>query len=1035
MRNVSLKHHKHFVNYCLDLRVIEAAYKNNWIRKSTGVELKIFHFIMKTTKIINQTKVNNKSVSKTAKNKTTDNTENDDFPVVGIGTSAGGLETLEQFFSKMPEKTGMAFVIVQHLDANHVSMMPELLQRMTTMKVFQITDYLKVKPNCVYVIPPNKTISLLNGFLHLFAPIETQGLRLPIDIFFRSLAEDKKEKSIGVILSGMGSDGSLGIKAIKEKNGIVLVQDPETAKFDSMPRSAVKGVMADIIAPVEELPAKLIHFLQFMPSKKMDIEIDSTNKGNLDKIIILLREQTGHDFSSYKKNTLFRRVERRKGIHNIHKTENYVRFMQENPKETEILFKELLIGVTSFFRDTEVWKKLKEVVLPEMLEKLPDGTVLRAWVSGCSTGEEAYSLAIIFKEVLEKSQKQRDLNLQIFATDLDIEAIEKARKGVFPPNITVDVSPERLSRFFINENKSFRVNPTIREMVVFAPHNVIKDPPFTKLNLLTCRNMLIYMEPELQNKIIRLFNYSLNPGGIMVLGSAETLGTNNEGFDVIDDKLKIFKRSSLAKTKVPLDFPSAFSINNKINPKILATPINEENIQSLTDQILLNHFTPASVLVGEKGDIIHITGRTGKYLEPIAGKANWNLFAMLRGDLRVELPIAFQKALKNYQPVILRKIKVENYGNEQYVDVTIQQIEKPTTLKGKVMVVFKDLPKIEESQIVNLKKSTNKREKELEIELNQCYEDLKRVKDEMHNSEEEIKTTYEELQSTNEELQSTNEELTTSKEEMQSLNEELHTVNIELQNKVTDYVQANNDMKNLLNSTEIATLFLDKDLNIRRFTDPITNIYKVRNTDIGRPITDLVTDLQYPEIIIHSKQVIKTLNFIEKSISTKDGRWFDVKIMPYRTLDDHIEGLVLTFNDVTKFKQVELELKEANDKLQKSDETRYRQLFKIAKEGILVIDAATGKVTDVNPYLVELLGQSKKQFIEKEIWSIGVFKKLIPSIDAFKKMVQEEFIHYDDLEIITADKKKIVLELIGDTYIADDKKTIQFLFRHSKNKD
>jgi two-component system CheB/CheR fusion protein len=305
----------------------------------------------------------------------------------------------------------------------------------------------------------------------------------------------------------------------------------------------------------------------------------------------------------------------------------------------------------------------------------------------------------------------------------------------------------------------------------------------------------------------------------------------------------------------------------------------------------------------------------------------------------------------------------------------------------------------------------------------------------MNNSEEEIKTTYEELQSTNEELQSTNEELTTSKEEMQSLNEELHTVNIELQNKVTDYVQANNDMKNLLNSTEIATLFLDKDLNIRRFTDPITNIYKVRNTDIGRPITDLVTDLQYPEIIIHSKQVIKTLNFIEKSISTKDGRWFDVKIMPYRTLDDHIEGLVLTFNDVTKFKQVELELKEANEKLQKSDETRYRHLFKTAKEGILVLDADTGKVTDVNPYLVELLGESKKKFIEKEIWSIGVFKKLIPSIDAFKKLVREEFIHYDDLEIITADKKTIVLELIGDTYIADDKKTIQFLFRHSKNKD
>ncbi len=993
---------------------------------------------MKTTKIINQTKVNNKSVSKTAKNKTTDNTENEDFPIVGIGTSAGGLETLEQFFSKMPEKTGMAFVIVQHLDPNHVNLMPELLQRMTAMKIFQVTDYLKIEPNCVYVIPPNKNMSLLNGILHLFAPIEKQGLRLPIDIFFRSLAEDKKEKSIGVILTGMGSDGSLGIKAIKEKNGIVLVQDPETAKFDSMPRSAIKAVVADIISPVEELPAKLIDLLQFIPAKKIDLEIDSTNKGNLDKIIILLLEQTGHDFSSYKKTTLFRRVERRKGIHNIHKIENYVRFVQENPKETEILFKEMLIGVSSFFRDTEVWKKLKEVVLPEMLEKLPDGTVLKAWVSGCSTGEEAYSLAIIFKEVLEKLQKPRNLKLNIFATDLDSEAIEKARKGVFPSNIAVDVSPERLSRFFINKNKNFRVNPIIREMVIFAPHNVIKDPPFTKLNLLTCRNMLIYMEPELQKKIIRLFNYSLNADGIMVLGSAETLGADNEEFDVIDSKLKIFKRSLSSKTSKLIDFPSSFSINNKLKPIILTKPIIEENIQSLTDQVLLQNFAPASVLVGEKGDIIHITGRTGKYLEPIAGKANWNIFAMLRDDLRLELPLAFQKALKNYQPVLLRKIKIENYGKEQYVDVTIQQIEKPAALKGKVMIVFKDLPEVTEPEAVNFKQnkpSSTNREKELEIELQQCVETLMSLQGEMQISEEELKTTNEELQSTNEELQSTNEELTTSKEEMQSLNEELQTVNVELQRNVSDYVEANNDMKNLLNSTEIATLFLDKELNIRRFTDTIANIFKMRNTDIGRPMSDLVTDLQYPEIIIHSKQVLKTLNFIQKSISTADGRWYDIKIMPYRTLDDHIEGLVLTFNDVTKFKQLEIELKEVNIKLQKNQETRYQHLFKTAKEGILILDANTGKVIDVNPYLVELLGVSKKQFVEKEIWNISLFKKWFPSNDAFKNLIREEFIHCDDLVITKTNKEKLILEIFADAYIVDEREKIQFLFRPNRNKE
>lgn len=963
--------------------------------------------------------------------KSANNLENNDFPIVGIGASAGGLETLEQFFAKMPRNTGMAFIIIQHLDPNHIGMMPELLQRMTTMKVIQVTDSLKVKPNCVYIIPPNKSMSILNGSLHLFAPIETHGIRLPIDIFLRSLADDRQEKSIGIILSGMGSDGSLGLKAIKEKNGIVMVQDPATAKFDGMPRSATETVIADIIAPVEELPAQLINIVKFIPLKKTAPEIDSKNKSNLDKIIILLREQTGHDFSLYKKSTLFRRIERRKGIHQIDKIQNYVRFMQENPKETEILFKELLIGVTSFFRDTAVWEKLKEQVLPEMLEKLPDGYVMRAWVTGCSTGEEAYSLAITFKEVLEKIKKSRNISLQLFATDLDIDAIEKARKGIFPPNIISDVSPERLSRFFIVENNGFRINAGIREMVVFAPQNVIKDPPFTKLDILTCRNMLIYMEAELQKKIIRLFNYSLNPGGIMVLGSAETLGTDNEGFEILDAKLKIFKRSQKPTSPGLLDFPSSFSIPNKTKNKALTTPVIEENIQTLANQILLQRFAPASVLVSEKGDIIYITGRTGKYLEPVAGKANWNIFAMLRDDLKLELPIAFQKALKNYDPIQLRKIKIENYGNEQYVDVTLQQIEKPEAIKGKVIIVFKDLPEMSESKLnaKTSKQNSNARQKELEIELQQSLEDLQTIREEMQTSQEELKSTNEELQSTNEELQSTNEELTTSKEEMQSLNEELQTVNIELQSKVSDYVQANNDMKNLLNSTDIATLFLDKELNIRRFTDPITNIFKVRNTDIGRPFTDLVTDLHYPEIGIHAKQVIKTLNFIEKSVVTVDGRWFDIKIMPYRTLDDHIDGLVLTFNDVTKFKKLELELKEANEKLKISKETRYRRLFETAKDGILILDAETGKITDVNPFLIELLGYSKEQFVEKAIWEIGTFKDIIANIDKFKQLQQKEFIRYDNLPLETIDRKKINVEFISNIYQVDNQKVVQCLIR------
>lgn len=983
---------------------------------------------MKTDK--NKVEVN--SDSKSAKNNISVGLKNVDFPIVGIGSSAGGLETLEQFFAKMPNNTGMAFVIVQHLDPNHIGMMPELLQRMTKMTVFQVTDCLKIKPNCVYVIPPNKSMSLLNGSLHLFAPIEMHGIRLPIDVFFRSLAEDKQEKSIGIILSGMGSDGTLGLKAIKEKNGVVLVQDPDTAKFDGMPRSATTTVNADIVAPAQELPAKLIELLKFMPLSKTDSLIDSKNKINLDKIIILLREQTGHDFSLYKKSTLLRRIERRKGIHQIEKIENYVRFLQENPKETEILFKELLIGVTSFFRDTAVWEKVKEQVLPEMMEKLPNGYVMRAWVTGCSTGEEAYSLAIIFKEVSEKIKKNRKISLQIFATDLDFEAIEKARKGIYPPNIITDVSQERLSRYFINENEGFRINAAIREMVVFAPQNVIKDPPFTKLDLITCRNMLIYMEPELQKKIIRLFNYSLNPGGIMILGTAETLGADGEGFEILEPKLKIFKRTSLPIHTHLLDFPSSFSITNKIKPENLTQPKTEENLQTLANQILLQRFAPASVLVTDKGDILYITGRTGKYLEPVAGKANWNIFAMLREGLRRDLPIAFQKALRNYEPVILRSIKVDNYGKDQFVDVTIQQIDKPDLVKGKIIIVFDDLPETLGSNIAKGKTGkqiSSIRNEELEIELRQSLEDLQTIREEMQTSQEELKSTNEELQSTNEELQSTNEELTTSKEEMQSLNEELQTVNIELQSKVSDYVQANNDMKNLLNSTDIATLFLDKELNIRRFTDPITTIFKVRNTDIGRPFTDLVTDLQYPEIGIDAKGVIKTLIYVEKSTVTTDGRWFDIKIMPYRTLDDHIDGLVLTFNDVSKFKKMELELKEANEKLQKSKETRYRKLFETAKDGILILDAETGQITDVNPFLVELLGYSREQFIKKAIWDIGLFKDMVANVYKFKELQEKEFIRYDNLPMETIDGKKICVEIISNVYEVENQKVIQCLIR------
>lgn len=493
-------------------------------------------------------------------------------PIVGIGASAGGLEALEQFFAKMNTDSGMAFVVIQHLDPTHKGMMPELLQHFTDMEVIQAKDGLKARPNCVYVIPPNKSMSVLNGTLHLFSPIESRGLRLPVDYFFHSLAEDYQEKSIGIILSGMGADGSAGVRAIKEKGGVVLVQDPETAKYSGMPHSAVEAAVADIVAPADELAERLLALLKYSPVISGVSSGETAGRNALEKIVILLRAQTGHDFSQYKKNSISRRVERRMGIHKIEKISQYIRYLQENPKEIDTLYKELLIGVTNYFRDPAVWEYLKEKVFPWFFEKLPNRYVIRAWVPASSTGEEAFTLAMVFREALDLyNQGDKTFKLQIFATDLDADAINKARKGFFQAGIAADISPERLRRFFTPTEDGFCIKSEIREMVVFAQQNLIKDPPFTKLDLLSCRNLLIYLEPELQKSLLSLFHYSLNPGGVLILGSSESCGDSRILFNSIDTKLRIYRRLiSAARGIRPAEFPASA-------PNIKTDPIKKKH--------------------------------------------------------------------------------------------------------------------------------------------------------------------------------------------------------------------------------------------------------------------------------------------------------------------------------------------------------------------------------------------------------------------------------------------------------------------------
>ncbi len=607
-------------------------------------------------------------------------------------------------------------------------------------------------------------------------------------------------------------------------------------------------------------------------------------------------------------------------IHKISKLAGYIHYLQENPQELDLLFKELLIGVTNFFRDPAAWELLRTQAIPALLGSRLPGHTLRAWVPGCSTGEEAYSLAIVFREAMEQAQPKGNFGLQIFATDLNRDAINKARQGIFPGNLADDVSPERLSRFFVKEERGHRVRKEIREMVIFAPQNLIMDPPFTKLDILCCRNLLIYLNSEAQKKLVPLFHYSLSPGGLLFLGSAEAIGGHPELFVPLSGKSRIFRRSEPVLRPELVELPSSFGASPPASPEAHPVPKPSVSLQSLAEQMILLRYAPPAVLANDQGDIFYISGRTGKYLEPAVGKANWNLFAMAREGLRYELSDAFQKALRQRESVVLHGLRVGTNGGQQCVDVTVQQLDAPGPLHGLVMIVFNEvaMPVAAKAAEHPLKSSPrNIRVTELERELLQIRAEARATLEERQTSQEELRSANEELQSTNEELQSTNEELTTSKEEMQSMNEELQTLNAELQAKVNELSRASNDMRNLLDSTDIATLFLDNELHVRRFTPQATKIIKLIPADVGRPITDLASELSCPELAMDAREVLRTLVSSEKSIGARDGRWFTVRIMPYRTLDDRIDGVVITFANITEAKTLEAKLRAEQAGLEK----------------------------------------------------------------------------------------------------------------------
>ena len=854
------------------------------------------------------------------------------FPVVGIGASAGGLAAFEAFFSGMPAATdpGMAFVLVQHLAPDHTSLLADLIRRYTRMEVFEVEDGMQVRPNCTYIIPPGHDMAFLNGALQLLAPSEPRGQRLPIDFFFRSLAQDQRERAIGIVLSGTGSDGTMGVRAIKGEGGMIMAQNIASTEFDGMPRSAIATGLVDFELPPAEMPAQLIAYAThaFGTLPKAISLITQKSENALKKIFILLRAQTSHDFSQYKPSTIHRRIERRMAVHQIDNLEIYVKFLQQTPNEVEALFRDLLIGVTQFFRDPDVFSSLETLGIPKLFEGRHPGSVVRVWAAGCSTGEEAYSLAILLMEHME-SLKQ-SFTLQIFATDIDDIAITAARTGIYPASIASDISAERLARFFIAENDgtAYRIHKSIRDIVVFSVHNLIKDPPFSKLDLISCRNLLIYLNSDLQKNLIPLFHYALKPGGLLLLGTSEGLGEFDELFSVINRKNKLFSRRQ-SLNAVPRPSIEIFPTSHKVirslrlgkeDPEAAPAPTNKRSpLRDLTEKHLMRQIIAAGVLVNEDGDILYLHGRTGMFLEPAQGETGINnILRMAREGLTHPLATTLRAAVHRQEITRAMNLRVKTNGDYTRVHLTIRPIPGDDEAKPLYLVVLEEAPPQPAtpaplSTTAHLPPDAAAQIAALQHELQAKDEYLSSTHEELQSSTEELKSINEEMQSINEELQSTNEELETSKEELQSVNEELATVNTELQAKVTDLSRTNNDMNNLLAGTGIGTVFVDFQLRIMRFTPAASTLINLISSDVGRPVAHIVPNLiNYLNLVTDIQAVLDTLIPKEIDVQTTAGNWFTMRIIPYRTLENVIEGAVISFVDITRSKEIQKELREAN---------------------------------------------------------------------------------------------------------------------------
>jgi two-component system, chemotaxis family, CheB/CheR fusion protein len=896
-------------------------------------------------------------------------TDTPDFVIAALGASAGGLEPLETFFRHMPSDAGIAFVIIQHLAPDHPTALPQLLARHTGMAVEQAKDNTRVAPNRVYVIPPNAALTIEMSRLRVTAPAEARGARTPIDGFFSSLAEDRGEHAVCIMLSGTGTDGTLGLRAIKEYGGMAMAQTLDSAKYDAILRSAIATGLVDHVLPVEEMPAKLLDYAA---------HLISTNGGgapnalraqiatSMSRIHAILRRRAGHDFSQYKENTIARRVERRMKALQIETVDRYVQTLDTQPEEAERLFNDLLVGVTQFFRDCEAFEALERDVIPKLFEDKGESGQVRVCVMGCATGEEAYSIAILLAE--HASRLDHVPKMQIFATDIDEAALTNARKGRYPESIAEHVTPERLERFFIRQDGALQVTRELREMVLFSSHSFIKDPPFSRLDLISCRNVMIYLGQDLQKKLIPLFHYALRPGGYLFLGPSEIVASHKDLFGTLDKKHRIFERKETLP-RPAVAFPLAESSRPNL-PGVTSRgkppePAEERDLPKRLERIILQRYRPACVTVKENGDAVYFSGRLGRYLDHPTGSPDVNVVSMAREGLRIPLRTALHKSVTSRERVVQKQIPVQTNGTVSQVDLTVEPIAEFQSA-NLYMVVFEDTvssagpPHPAPAPDATAEETI----RHLEDELRSARENAQAMFEELESSNEELK-------SANEEYQSTNEELETSKEELQSFNEELQTVNTEISRKSAELDQANSDLQNLLNSTEIATIFLNGELHIKTFTPAAGAVFRLVASDVGRPITDLAAQFVDVDFVRDIRETLRTLKSRERQLAGTGGRYYQLRVLPYRSVKNVIEGVVLTFTDVTLAKQVSQIVEDAKIYAENVVET--------VRNPMLVLDAEA-RVTAANVAFYEMFEVSPAETLNTPLYQLGNGQWDIPEL-------------------------------------------------------